>query len=262
MLSAPSSSPGKMGVSLRNGGYLGLHRSNSTASVAIPFGPSGLSPRRHYSEGTGVAPYKGDCCGHQWNQVEINEMALNMGKGDLRGLSPGPATPAPSPAPFSPTPGRPAPPLAPAAPAAVGYRCFGSVPAAPQRRAAQRVCPLGLRHRGGRRLLPARSSRMGAPRNPRPGGCTGVSGWTREGLGTPVHGQSSLDHGNHGPLQRLHREGSGPGESSSPLHPAATRGEAGTASRFLTAGPGAGTSSAAAAARTTTHSSVLYSPPN
>lgn len=27
------------------------------------------------------------CCAHQWNQVEINEMVLNMGKGDLRGLS-------------------------------------------------------------------------------------------------------------------------------------------------------------------------------
>lgn len=47
------------------------------------------------SKGVGVASGR---CAHQWNQVEINEMVLNMGKGDLRGLShspPGPSKQAP-----------------------------------------------------------------------------------------------------------------------------------------------------------------------
>lgn len=53
--------------------------------------PKRASLRRPYSKGVRVAS---GCCGHQWNQVEINEMVLNVGKGDLRGLSqrpPGPS---------------------------------------------------------------------------------------------------------------------------------------------------------------------------
>lgn len=45
--------------------------------------------------------------------MEINEMALNMGEGDLRGLSPGGARPAGKPHPFLAHPRKSAPPPAP-----------------------------------------------------------------------------------------------------------------------------------------------------
>lgn len=72
---------------------LGTSRRNNsnTAFQLNSRWPKRASLRRQYSKGVKVAS---GCSGHQWNQAEINEMLLNVGKGDLRGLShrlPGPS---------------------------------------------------------------------------------------------------------------------------------------------------------------------------
>ena len=137
-------------------------------------------------------------------------MALNMGEGDLRGLSPGGAKLAGRPRPFlaHPSKSRPAP--------CTGVRLG---PRGAQPRAAQRVRPPGSQRSGGRRLLPARSSGMGALRNPSPAASRTMhrgSGWALEGSGAPLCRVRVLwTTASPGPLQRLHREGSGPREPRS-----------------------------------------------
>lgn len=188
--------PLRWGVPLKSGGHWASPRSHSTVPTElIPFGPRGLSSRRHYREGTRVAPYSGGCCGLPRNQVEINEMALKMGEGDLRGLSPGGARPAGKPRPFLAHPRKSAPPPAPRLWRPPGTRARLG-PAALNLQPPS-VRPPRLRSSGGRRLLPARSSGRGALRNPSPAVPRRMhrgSGWTRGGSGLPVHGQSSLDH--------------------------------------------------------------------
>lgn len=71
-------------------GTLKRNNSNTAFQLKSPW-PKRASLRRQYSKGVTVAS---GCSRHQWNQVERNEMVLNVGKGDLRGLShrlPGPS---------------------------------------------------------------------------------------------------------------------------------------------------------------------------
>lgn len=186
---------------------MGLSRSSSTASRrSSPFGPGGLSPRRHYGEGTAVTPYTGGCCGPQWTQVEINETVLHRRKGDLRGLSPDPAPPGPPPAPQL---GRPR-----------GTRVAAGVPqsAAPGRPARPSS---GATAQGGRRVLPVRSSGSPGP---------AVSGWVRRGLRLGSRGSwapwarpASVRPGISRPLSSTH----GPGNRTGPAPASSLPGRAG-----------------------------------
>lgn len=156
-----------------------------------------------------------------------------MGKGDLRGLSPGLATPARKPRPFLAHPRKP-------------------VPAAPRHRAAQRVRTLELRHSGERRLLQREARGWGLRGAPAQEDAQGFQVGLKRVWGSLCKVSVLWTTAPPGPLQRLHREGSGPPESSSsPFHPAETQREVGTESRFLAAWPGVGARSAAAVVRTT-----------
>lgn len=157
-----SSSPREMG-----GG--GPQEQLPCPTELMPFGPRGLFSRRYYREGTRVAPYRGGCRRHQWNQREINEMALNMGKGFTRpvtrwskaGRQTPPLSRPPQEVPLRPLPRRPS----------------GRLVPARLDRTAQPGGPLGLRHSGEWYLLPARSSGMGPMRKLSPAvsrGCPGV----------------------------------------------------------------------------------------
>lgn len=86
-------------------------------------------PRRHYSEGAGVPAGEGGCCGHQWDQVEINEMVLTMRNGIYEACHPIRHRGASKPRPLLAHPWTPGPPL----PRSSGYPCGCWGSAEPQR---------------------------------------------------------------------------------------------------------------------------------
>ena len=177
--------------------------------------------------------------------MEINEMALNMGEGDLRGLSPGGARPAGKPRPFLAHPRKSAPPPAPRLGQPRAPRCRRAQP-----RAAQRVSPPRLRSSGGRCLHPARSSGRGALRNPSPAVPRRMhrgSGWTRGGSGAPC-ARSEFT----GPPHHLAHSSNSSGKALGPQtekfsRPAAAQSGVRTGSPFLAAKPRAGVRLASAA---------------
>lgn len=230
-------------------GLSGLHQ--EPLHCPNPFAPRGLCPRKCPSEGMKVAPYRGGCYGHQWNQVEINEMALNVGKGDLRGLSPARARPASKPRPFlaHPRKSRSAP-----------------CPAARGRRVPARRHPGARRVRPGRAQAPRRPARApargrGAKPSPASPGGTGLSGWSLGGSGAPS-ARSEFFGPRH---PRVHskdatRKALGTKKSPSPRKPRVGWNRIPTARCLAQGRSPLGRGSPCG--RQHKHSSVLYSPPN
>lgn len=163
----------------------------------IPFSPKRALLRIYYWESTRVAPDRGGCWEHHWNQVEINETALNTGEGDLRGLSPAergrrqapPLSRPPQEVPPRPLPRR------------SGGRLVPARGWVPQRQVLS--CPVRLSSQGHCTAENGVCSRLGIPGwglgrtpvRPFPEGRTGIRVELWVGLGLPVQGQSSLDHG-------------------------------------------------------------------
>lgn len=180
-------------------------------------------------------------------------MALNMGKGDLRGLSPGPATPARKPRPFLAHPWKPDPAPDPRS----SRRCrvpvlrlsprSASAPSRPARPSSAAKAQW--------RTTFARSEKLG-------------EGSSEEAQPRRTHRGFRLDSGGSGapcaaPPGPLHRDGSGPRESrSSPLYPAETRVRLGPSPGSSLPGRGREPAQPRQSRGQHKHSSVLYSPPN
>lgn len=179
-------------------------------------------------------------------------MALNMGKRDLRGLSPGPASLAGKPRPFLSRPRKPGPASCPTAPAAAWYPCGGWVPAETRHRASESVRP---RANAQRRVafVPREQLRDGGSEEPQP---RRMHRGFRLDLGRSgaFCARSEFFELRHHPAHSKDSRGKalGPKNREVSPPPAEAQSGVGTGFRFLAAWPEAGAGSAAAAVRTTT----------